>query len=75
MVELRFQVDEGFHVNSHHPASELLIPTVLTLEPAAGVKVLDAEYPKGVAFKVADETLDVYQGEFRVRREGDGRQG
>ena len=67
VVELRFRVDEGFHVNSHTPSSELLIPTALKLEDAAGVKVLGEEYPKGAAFKLADETLDVYQGEFRVR--------
>ncbi len=67
VVELRFRVDEGFHVNSHTPSSEMLIPTVLKLEPAAGVKVVGEEYPKGSAFKLGDETLDVYQGEFRVR--------
>jgi len=67
VVELRFRVDEGFHVNSHNPSSEMLIPTALKLEPAVGVKVLGEEYPKGMAFKLAGETLDVYQGEFRVR--------
>jgi hypothetical protein len=69
IVELRFRVDEGFHVNSHTPKDELLIPTVLKLEDAAGVKVVGVEYPKGSAFKLPGngETLDVYQGEFRVR--------
>ncbi len=70
VVELRFRVDEGFHVNSHTPASELLIPTALTLDAARGVKVVAQEYPKGIAFRLAvgdGETLDVYQGEFRVR--------
>jgi len=70
VVELRFRVDEGFHVNSHTPTSDLSIPTVLKLEDAAGIKVLGEEYPKGSAFHLAvgeGETLDVYQGEFRVR--------
>ena len=69
VVELRFRVEEGFHVNSHTPKDELLIPTVLKLEDAAGVKVVGVEYPKGSAFKLPGdgETLDVYQGEFRVR--------
>ncbi len=67
VVELRFRVDEGFHVNSHTPTSDLLIPTVLKLDDAAGVKVLNEEYPKGSTFRLADDTLDVYQGEFRVR--------
>ena len=34
VLELRFQVVDGFHVNSHTPKSELLIPTQITL--AAG---------------------------------------
>jgi hypothetical protein len=70
MVELRFRVDDGFHVNSHTPASDLSIPTVLKMEDASGIKVLGEEYPKGLAFRLTvgeGETLDVYQGEFRVR--------
>ena len=67
-VELRFRVDPGFHINSHTPKDEFLIPTKLTLD-AASVKVLGEEYPKGHDFKLpidGGETLDVYQGEFRV---------
>jgi hypothetical protein len=69
MVELRFRVDEGFHINSHHPTDELLIPTVLNLDAAGGPKVLDETYPAGSKFKLTigdGEILDVYQGEFRV---------
>jgi hypothetical protein len=67
-VELRFRVDPGFHINSHTPTDEFLIPTKLTLEGAA-VKVVSEEYPAGVKFKlpIGEGTiLDVYQGEFRV---------
>ena len=69
IVELRFRVDQGFHVNSHTPKDELLIPTVLKLEDGSGVKVVGMEYPAGSAFKLPGDgqTLDVYQGEFRVR--------
>jgi hypothetical protein len=69
VVELRFRVDPGFHINSHTPKDELLIPTVLKLDTANGLRVLDEQYPAGAAFRleVGDgETLDVYQGEFRV---------
>jgi hypothetical protein len=69
-VELLFRVDEGYHINSHTPKDELLIPTALTLNAGPGVKVISETYPKGAAFKleVGDgEVLDVYQGEFRVR--------
>ena len=73
VVELRFRVDQGFHINSHAPKDELLIPTVLKIDMSNGVKVADEEYQKGSAFRLsvgsggaAGETLDVYQGEFRV---------
>jgi hypothetical protein len=68
-VELRFRVDPGFHINSHTPKDELLIPTELKLDSANGVNVQGEQYPKGSAFRLtvgAGETLDVYQGEFRV---------
>lgn len=69
VVELRFRVDDGFHINSHTPKDELLIPTALQLNAASGVKVVDEQYPKGLTFRLplgSGETLDVYQGEFRV---------
>ena len=73
VVELRFRVDQGFHINSHAPKDELLIPTVLKFDASKGVKVADEEYQKGSAFRLrvgsggpTGETLDVYQGEFRV---------
>ena len=68
-VELRFRVDPGFHINSHTPKDELLIPTELKLDSANGVNVQGEQYPKGSAFRLtvgSGETLDVYQGEFRV---------
>ena len=71
VVELSFRVDEGFHVNSHAPKDELLIPTVLSLDSASGPKVLSEDYQKGSSFRLSaggaeGDTLDVYQGEFRV---------
>ena len=32
IVELRFRVDEGYHINSHKPMDDLLIPTTLKFE-------------------------------------------
>ena len=73
VVELRFRVDDGFHINSHDPKDDLLIPTVLKLDSAGGVKVVGEEYPKGIPFRLtvgsgpgSSELLDVYQDEFRV---------
>jgi hypothetical protein len=70
VVELNFRVVDGFHVNSHTPKSELLIPTQLALQPVAGVKVAAIEYPAGTAYSFsfdASEKLDVYSGAFTVK--------
>jgi hypothetical protein len=70
VVELNFRVVDGFHVNSHTPKSELLIPTQLALQPVAGVKVAAVEYPAGTAYSFsfdASEKLDVYSGAFTVK--------
>ncbi len=70
VLELRFRVGEGYHVNSHTPKSELLIATSVTMEPATGVRAGAPEYPAGVAYSFPaqpDERLDVYSGDFNVR--------
>jgi hypothetical protein len=70
VVELRFRVQDGYHINSHTPKDGLLIPTELRLEAAPTLVVKGEAYPAGAAFKLAigdGEVLDVYQGEFRVQ--------
>jgi hypothetical protein len=70
VVELRFQVIDGFHVNSHTPKSDLLIPTKLSVEPASGVKTGPLEYPAGTSYSFRfspGDTLDVYSGAFTVK--------
>ncbi|ADW68174.1 protein-disulfide reductase DsbD N-terminal domain-containing protein [Granulicella tundricola] len=71
VLELRFQVREGYHVNSHKPLSELQIPTELTLDAAPGLKPAAPEYPAGKPYKIGSgdlaETLDVYTGDFTIR--------
>jgi DsbC/DsbD-like thiol-disulfide interchange protein len=70
VLELHFRVVDGFHVNSHTPKSELLIPTQITLQPAAGVKQESAEYPAGTSYSFSfdpTEKLDVYSGPFTVK--------
>lgn len=70
VLELHFRVVEGFHVNSHTPKSELLIPTQIVLQPAAGVKAEALEYPVGTSYSFSfdpSEKLDVYSGAFTVK--------
>jgi DsbC/DsbD-like thiol-disulfide interchange protein len=69
-VELRFQIVTGYHVNSHTPKSEFLIPTAVTLQPAAGVKAGELQYPHGMPYSFATDPntkLDVYAGTFTVK--------
>ena len=70
ILELKFTVLDGYHVNSHTPKSELLIPTNLTLKPVDGVKSALADYPKGQEYSFSfepGEKLDVYSGAFTVK--------
>jgi DsbC/DsbD-like thiol-disulfide interchange protein len=70
VLELHFRVMDGFHVNSHTPKSELLIPTQIALQPAAGVKAEAIEYPAGTSYSFSfdpSEKLDVYSGDFTVK--------
>ena len=70
VLELHFRVVDGFHVNSHTPKSELLIPTQITLQPVTGVKAEPVEYPAGTSYSFSfdpTEKLDVYTGAFTVK--------
>jgi len=70
VLELHFRVVDGFHVNSHTPKSELLIPTRIELQPAAGVRADAVEYPAGTSYSFSfdpTEKLDVYSGDFTVK--------
>ena len=70
VVELHFRVLDGYHVNSHTPKSELLIPTRIEFQPAAGVKAEAVEYPAGTPYSFSfdpSEKLDVYSGAFTVK--------
>ena len=43
VVELRFRVEDGFHINSHTPKDELLIPTLIRFNTGSVVKVVEAK--------------------------------
>lgn len=66
-VTLHFQVQPGFHINSHTPKSDMLIPTRLTVAMVTGdPEVTAVDFPVGTPFTFAFEPkqkLDVYQGD------------
>ena len=68
-VSLDFRIGSEFHINSHTPKSELLIPTAIKLTTPDQVTVADVKYPPGqdVSFPFSpDEKLSVYSGDFTI---------
>ena len=68
-VELPFRVTRGYHINSNKPASELLLPTVLSVSPPTDIAVAKLTYPAGedLSFPFSPtEKLNVYTGDFAV---------
>jgi len=69
-VKMLFRVAPGYHINSNKPKSELLIPTVVSLDVPTNVSVARITYPAGkdMTFPFSpDEKLSVYTGDFVVR--------
>lgn len=69
-VALHFRIREGLHINAHDPSEEFLIPTVLSIPDASGVRLEEATYPPGKEFTLpVDPTtkLKVYTGEFAIQ--------
>jgi len=63
-VELRLEIPEGWHINSHRPLQEYLRPTELRLEPGVTFRLLRVDYPEGetVTLPFDPEPLSVYHG-------------
>jgi Disulphide bond corrector protein DsbC len=68
-VALDFRIGSEFHINSHHPKADYLIPTVLKLSTPEQFTIADLKYPAGeeMAFPFSpDEKLSVYSGDFSI---------
>lgn len=69
-VELHFRIAHGFHINSHTPKEDYLIPTVFSVPDASGVHLASAAYPDGADFTLPldpSTKLSVYTGEFAIQ--------
>lgn len=69
MAHLHFEIEEGFHTQSHKPSEEYFIATDLKLELPAGIKAGKTVYPKGKEEVVVglDKPMSLYEGEFVVQ--------
>jgi hypothetical protein len=68
-ITLTFRVKEGFHINSHKPTSDLMIPTRLGVAVMDGLNVTAVDFPPGheYAFSYDPKTkLSVYSGDFAL---------
>lgn len=65
---LSVRIGEGWHINSHTPSEDYLIPTSVALDPAPSVEAGPARYPEGKLLKFAfsDKPLSVYEGRFAI---------
>jgi hypothetical protein len=66
---LRVTLGREFHVNSHEPSTEYLIPTTMEVVSPDGLRIGTWEYPEAVSkkFPYSEEPLKVYQGSFLIR--------
>jgi DsbC/DsbD-like thiol-disulfide interchange protein len=63
-------IAENYHMNSHKPAESYLIPTTLTPQLPAGIRLVDTIYPSGRLKKFPfspDKALDVYSDSVTLR--------
>jgi hypothetical protein len=69
-VTLHFRVASGYHINSHKPKEESLIPTNFSVPENSGVRLVSIIYPEGTDFVLPLDpgtTLSVYTGEFTLQ--------
>ena len=65
---LRVSLPDGLHVNSNAPRDPSLIPIRLTVEPPAGVQVVEVVYPQPTDLRQrgAAQPLSVFEREFII---------
>ncbi len=68
-VAVAVDIAHGYHMNSHHPTDQYLIPTTLTPKLPTGFELLDTLYPAGHVekFSFSPKGLDVYSGSVTLK--------
>lgn len=69
-IAIVVEIATGFHMNSHKPSDQYLIPTTLTAQLPSGFQLLDTIYPDGRLEKFSfspNKPLDVYTGTVTLR--------
>ncbi|MGO9591920.1 MAG: protein-disulfide reductase DsbD domain-containing protein [Candidatus Acidiferrales bacterium] len=68
-VAVVVDINDAYHMNSHKPSDEYLIPTTLTPKLPEGFTLIDSIYPPGhdKKFTFADKPLNVYAGKVTLK--------
>lgn len=69
-IAVVMEIARGFHMNSHKPSDQYLIPTTLTAQLTAGFQLRDTIYPDGQLEKFSfspNKPLVVYTGTVTIR--------
>jgi DsbC/DsbD-like thiol-disulfide interchange protein len=69
-VAITVEIARGFHMNSHKPSDDYLIPTTITPQLPPGIKLADTIYPAGQLKKFTfspNKPLDVYTGSVTLK--------
>ena len=66
-VQVVIQIQPGWHINSHEPVQDYLIPTSVSVS-GPGITAGEASYPRGKLVKLgfSQESVSVYEGEVRL---------
>lgn len=66
--QLRVELHEGWHINSHQPRKEYLVPTQLKLPPDSPFSIAELQFPRPSErdFAFSDEPVSVFEGTFTV---------
>jgi cytochrome c biogenesis protein CcdA/thiol-disulfide isomerase/thioredoxin len=67
-LALKVTLAEGYHVQSNQPREPTYIPTVLAIDPPAGVTPVEVVFPRAVDFKIegTPDLLAVFEREFVI---------
>ena len=65
-IKLSIEIAKGWHINSHRPLEDFLIPTAVAVKAGLPVEVGEIAYPQGTDIELAGDTLSVYEGTIEL---------
>jgi len=71
-AEVNVHISDNWHINSHKPNDEFLIPTELRIAPSAEYKISRIIFPKPIIKRLAfsEQPLSIFEGDFGIQIEG-----